>query len=168
MEEGATKWTPCITTTDAVSSNRKRIDRPVISTLEPGVTKIAQAFKNRISSYRFTSPRSLITKIREKVFNDFGEYIEEHTALKINFEAFGLYIIPEKEMSEVKSFNTANKIFEEFINEILAQASEFREKNSGWTLKQIMFLDVNINKFNPIAASSYIKLPKAIKNKKLL
>ncbi|KAJ8913307.1 hypothetical protein NQ315_010975 [Exocentrus adspersus] len=82
----------------------------------------------------------------------------------------------EKELSDVKSFNTANKvitpssdlqkIFEEFINEILAQASEFQEKNCGWTLKQIMFLDVNINKFNPIAVSSYIKLPKAIENKK--
>ncbi|KAJ8915327.1 hypothetical protein NQ315_008211 [Exocentrus adspersus] len=182
IKRGGISYNEVPTLCNAVSSNRKRIDRPVINTLEPGVSKIVCAFKNRISSYRFTSPRSLIDyndffeKIKEKVFNVIRESIKEHTALKINFEAFGLYIIPEKELSDVKSFNTANKvitpssdlqkIFEEFINEILAQASEFQEKNSGWTLKQIMFLDVNINKFNPIVASSYIKLPKAIENKK--
>ncbi|KAJ8911139.1 hypothetical protein NQ315_003315 [Exocentrus adspersus] len=46
-------------------------------------------------------------EIREKCLT---KYIKEHVSLKINFEAFGLYIIPEKEVSEVKSFNTANKV----------------------------------------------------------
>ncbi|XP_023311299.1 uncharacterized protein LOC111691962 [Anoplophora glabripennis] len=79
-------------------------------------------------------------------------------------------------MSDIKSFNTKNKVvtqstdlqkmFEEFIEEMTSQASEFQMKDSGWTLKHIMFLDVNINKFTPMSATTYIKLPRCIENRK--
>ncbi|CAH1099545.1 unnamed protein product [Psylliodes chrysocephalus] len=78
-------------------------------------------------------------------------------------------------MSDIKSMNTENKIisyssnleevYEEFKHDIMTQASEFQTKDSNWSLQEIMFLDVNINRFNNIAASSYIKLPISINNK---
>lgn len=36
----------------------------------------------------------------------------------------------------------------------------------GWALKHVSFLEVNINKYNPLFASSYIRLPKSIENKR--
>ncbi|CAH1104413.1 unnamed protein product [Psylliodes chrysocephalus] len=47
----------------------------------------------------------------------------------------------------------------------MTQASEFQTKDSNWSLQEIMFLDVNINRFNSIAASSYIELSISINNK---
>ncbi|XP_050518973.1 uncharacterized protein LOC126893074 [Diabrotica virgifera virgifera] len=65
--------------------------------------------------------------------------------------------------------NTCNKIitisteldevFDDFKEELMTQASEFQEKDSNWVLQEIMFLDVNINKYSSISASTYIRLP---------
>ena len=60
------------------------------------------------------------------------------------------------------------EVYKDFKDEIHAKASSFQERDSGWSLKRLMFLDVNINKFNPISASSYIKLPKQIVDKKAI
>ncbi|CAH1109716.1 unnamed protein product [Psylliodes chrysocephalus] len=54
------------------------------------------------------------------------------------------------------------EVYGEFKSELMTQASEFQEKDSNWSLQEIMFLDVNINRFNSVAASSYIKLPVTI------
>ncbi|KAJ8951715.1 hypothetical protein NQ318_012565 [Aromia moschata] len=115
-------------------------------------------------------------EVKQKVFDAINGYIQQHHALKINFELFGLYIIPEKELSDIKSFNTRNKIvtistdlhemYDLFEEEMVSKAAEFQERDSGWSLQQVMFLEVNINKYNPLAASSYIKLPKQIEVKK--
>lgn len=84
--------------------------------------------------------------------------------LKLIFELYGFYVIPEKELPDVKSFNSQNKvinvttnlelIFEEFVDEILAKAADFQERDSGWMLQETLFLDVNINQHNPLSASS--------------
>ncbi|KAJ8976357.1 hypothetical protein NQ317_011597 [Molorchus minor] len=156
----------------------KKINRSIVSSLGDGVVELRNAFKNRIASYRFSSPRDHIDfydfmwEVKQKVLDIIDKCMKKYHTLKINFEIFGLYEIPEKELSDIKSFNTKNKIitiatdlhqiFEEFTEEMTSQASEFQEKDSGWTLKHILFLDVNINKFTPMSASSYIKLPKAI------
>ena len=42
----------------------------------------------------------------------------------------------------------------------------FQERYSGWSLRKILHLSININKYNPLRAGSYIKLPKQIANKK--
>ncbi|CAG9831338.1 unnamed protein product [Diabrotica balteata] len=65
--------------------------------------------------------------------------------------------------------NTCNKIisisteldeaFADFKKALMTQASEFQEKDSNWVLQEIMFLNVNINKFGSISASTYIRLP---------
>lgn len=43
--------------------------------------------------------------------------------------------------------------------------SEFAEKNSGWALSRIIFLEMVINKYELAAGSSYIPLPKPISQK---
>lgn len=36
----------------------------------------------------------------------------------------------------------------------------------GWTLNKILHLELNINKYNPLRASSYVQLPKSISDRK--
>lgn len=160
---------------------RKRITRDIESSPEDGVVKLRSAFKNRIASYRFSSkknhidPSEFLIEVKQKVLNLISEYIQNHHSLKVNMELFGLYVIPEKDMRDIKSFNTENQIinisknlsqvFDDFKDVMLSKASEFQERDSGWTLQQVMFLDVNINKFSPLSGSSYIRLPLQIERK---
>ncbi|XP_061728728.1 uncharacterized protein LOC133533711 [Cydia pomonella] len=51
---------------------------------------------------------------------------------------------------------------------MLMRLSNFEKKDSGWSLQKINYLDVNINKYNPLHGSSYIKLPRDIHNKKAI
>ena len=51
-------------------------------------------------------------------------------------------------------------------NPIDTDMEEFQDLESGWTLKSILNLVVNIYKYNPMRGSSYIDLPPFIKNKK--
>ena len=44
--------------------------------------------------------------------------------------------------------------------------SELQERGSGWSLKRILHLVVNINKYNAMRVGSYIPLPKDIHDKK--
>ncbi|XP_051159144.1 uncharacterized protein LOC127280280 [Leptopilina boulardi] len=47
----------------------------------------------------------------------------------------------------------------------LKRIEEFQQKESDWKLNSIERLEVNINKYNPMRASSYINLPSAINRK---
>ena len=42
---------------------------------------------------------------------------------------------------------------------------EFETKDSGWSLQEILYLTININRLNPVRGSSYITLPLQIENK---
>lgn len=112
-----------------------------------GIEKVQHAFKNRIASFRFsvkeysTDIRKFLEEVKEKVFIVIEKYIKEFSSLKINVELFGIYIIEEKELSDMKSFNTRNRIvtlstdleemYNDFEEEIIEKASTFQERDSG-------------------------------------
>ncbi|XP_051173457.1 uncharacterized protein LOC127289520 [Leptopilina boulardi] len=48
---------------------------------------------------------------------------------------------------------------------ILRNVEEFHEKGSSWNLQSIVKLEINVNKYNPMRASSYISLPPKIRAK---
>ncbi|XP_030760313.1 uncharacterized protein LOC115885506 [Sitophilus oryzae] len=87
-------------------------------------------------------------------------------------ELFGYYYNPSTDNHDVKSFNTPFKVIcnsaetkdliEEFVTVIDNKADEFAEKDSGWILLNFVHLEININKFNPLRASSFIELPPEI------
>ena len=56
-------------------------------------------------------------------------------------------------------------ILKKMFNNILEEESNFQSKGSGWSLKSIDGLQLRINYVNPFKASSFIDLPKNIKNK---
>ena len=49
---------------------------------------------------------------------------------------------------------------------ITRDMKEFNEQGSGWNLKSILHLTVNMNKFNPMRGSSFIKTPSFIAKKR--
>ena len=81
----------------------------------------------------------------------------------------------EKKLSE-KNFNTACNVLvnstdvkeqiENFQDNLIDEISEFQNNQSGWVFHSIIFLEINIYKWNPLKGSSYIELPKCIQNKK--
>ncbi|KAJ8967216.1 hypothetical protein NQ317_001325 [Molorchus minor] len=147
-----------------------------------GVYVIRSAFKCRIVSYRAHSKEYHINytlffnELKSKIIELLEEVLNRHKIVKVNMEAFARYTLPTKEISDVKSFNTPNEIvdqsmdlssvWEKFVDLMINQTTEFQERDSGWALEQIMYLEVNVNKYSPMRGSSFINLPKFIENKK--
>jgi len=72
-----------------------------------------------------------------------------------------------------KTFNTksadifASTDLREWFDEhvrvpLLRDVEEFQDRDSGWTLLNVLNLTLHINKYNPIRASSYVSLPAKI------
>ncbi|XP_032458071.1 uncharacterized protein LOC100117886 [Nasonia vitripennis] len=105
--------------------------------------------------------------------------LEEYNAVKINSDFISEFTMQKngEETTDIKYFTSESatvymstdleKWFTDNIKEpILSQLEEFQEKDSGWTLKSIISLCINMKKYSPIKGSSYIPLPKFIENKK--
>ena len=56
-------------------------------------------------------------------------------------------------------------MYEMMIAKMLESFSEFLKNGSGWTLKKIVRLDINVGKNKPVKGSSYAPLPNALRNK---
>lgn len=50
--------------------------------------------------------------------------------------------------------------------DIKSKLEEFQEKDSGWALVSFLRIEVNINKYQPLRASSFFKLPLQLMKKK--
>lgn len=50
--------------------------------------------------------------------------------------------------------------------EVLTKAEEFADRDSGWSMTEIVNLTFNINKYSPISGGTFFELPKFIQNKK--
>nr|CAI5835616.1 unnamed protein product [Callosobruchus analis] len=142
------------------------------------------AFHNRIHT-------RVITNIKHKDPTHFLEdskaiferriqsVIKKNSAVKVNVAFCGEFVISkaDKVITEFKYFMTSNSPIYQDTNirewfdskathPIMKQLQEFQEKDSGWALKRVVNLGVNINLFNPMRGSSYIRLPPQIRNKK--
>lgn len=146
---------------------------------------IKTAFKNRIKTFKIINLNK-----DELIFDEFfkiikisirtliEEHVKLHTTVKVNIELFGLYELIKQDVidSDIKSFNTKSEIINvstdlnETMNtwfEIIKNKSEeFNEQNSGWSLLEILHVEININKFVPMRGSGILKLPKNIARKK--
>ena len=115
-------------------------------------------------------------EVSDYVFDLLGNELLRQGQIKVNFELFGLYYLPSQDLRDIKSFYTNNSvitasvnlrdIYNDFTNTLDRKASEFLERDSGWILEYFVNLEVNVNKFNPLRASSYIPLPPSISKRK--
>jgi len=143
------------------------------------------AFKNRIISYKINNEdddklnfNNFFATNRGSIRDLILNCLDEHNSVKLNFELFGVYskVTNDEYKKEIKSFNSKyqivtkgtnlNDLIDKFIETILKKADEFQERDSGWALEEILFLEVNFAKYNPLRGSTYLKLPREIANKK--
>ncbi|XP_068084002.1 uncharacterized protein [Anabrus simplex] len=151
---------------------------------DKNIEEINSAFKCRIASYRLRSSErtqsieTFFKRVQPKVLCLLQNAQAKHKAFKVNFELFGSYVKSnsEGEITDIKSFNSENKIISEsttfstvyqhLVSVIISKSEDFQERDSGWSLANVLYLEVNINKYNPLRGSSYIDLPTWIKKKK--
>lgn len=85
--------------------------------------------------------------------------------LKVNVILSGNFILPSSGENEIKTFNTKNTIIdhttnieewymENVMDVIMKDLEEFQERDSGWSLYEILHLKVNINNYEPITMYS--------------
>ena len=59
-------------------------------------------------------------------------------------------------------------LYNTMTSRIFESIQNFHNRGSGWQFDRIEHLDININPYNPLSASSYIKLPKKLADKKAM
>lgn len=158
--------------------------------LTEDVEKLCSAFRSRIVSYRVRAsgaaagpagtdagdertPADFLAATSRRVRQLIAAKQEQHINIKVNFELFAEFVLPKSDTVEIKSFATSNvtihqnydfdEIFMNAIQNITKKIDEFQERDSGWSFLRNLYLEVNINKYSPLRASSYIELPKCLK-----
>lgn len=147
---------------------------------------IDSAFGNRLLTYRinpqssqdFITPESFLEEIKQTLITLISKSLNELTTIKANFILHANFIHEVKKEYNSFDFQTWNymfcigdrieSIYETICQEIYNKIDQFQKKGSGWSLDKIKYIDININKFNPLRGSSYIDLPIDIKNKKAI
>lgn len=147
-----------------------------------GNVLLESAFQSRLKTLRLENPEGIldIRDFLESKREEFYDIIKSElltNQLKVNCFFVCIY---EKAsdagvIAEEKDFKTRNTIvlestdLEEFytaiVNKLLAESEEFESSGSGWTLSEILYLEIRINKFNPLRASMHLDLPQVIKDK---
>ncbi|XP_055856053.1 uncharacterized protein LOC129919224 [Episyrphus balteatus] len=147
------------------------------------VEVICTAFKSRIKSYRIRDCdrhidyKDFMKKQECTILGLITEVLQAQNVLKVNFEMFGLYVKDNSDetVTDTKSFNTKNEVinqstdlrksYRKFTEDITSKSEEFQERDSGWALQEVLYLEININKYNPMRGASYIELPRNIQLK---
>ena len=68
-------------------------------------------------------------------------------------------------METVVDVNEIPKIFSSMKQSLKARLDSYQKEGSGWVFNQTLGLYLNVHKYDPLKASSYIDLPPIIKNK---
>ena len=61
-----------------------------------------------------------------------------------------------------------SNFYDQMTDKIFESIQNFQNRGSGWQFDRVEHLDININPYNPLSASSYIKLPKKLAEKKAI
>ncbi|RVE46550.1 hypothetical protein evm_008785 [Chilo suppressalis] len=146
------------------------------------------AFGSRILSYRILSPQEdasiletpdlFFDSVKVTISKLIDDCLKELTFIKVNFIVYADFVQETKALENSFDFQTSKYTISigdnldpylVYLREtILTKISEFEKKDSGWSFKKIKFLEMNVNKFNPLRGSSYIDLPLDIKTKKAI
>ena len=56
-------------------------------------------------------------------------------------------------------------LYDKAVEKLKNEATDFEQKESGWKLIEVQYIEMRVNKYNPLKASSFIALPKGVQNK---
>lgn len=133
------------------------------------------AIKNKFDNLLCVKYFLLSTK--RVIIESLDKQIKNLVAIKINLILYLNFskltnknkIVTEKSFITSPSLCTRssnkNKILNDSFEYLIKITEDFQGLN-GWTLEQILRIQINVNTYNPLRASSYIKLPISIKRKK--
>ena len=71
-------------------------------------------------------------------------------------------------MEIVTESTDISELFDNMTSLIFELIQNFNNRGSGWQFDRVEHLDININPYNPLSASSYIKLPGKLAEKKAI
>lgn len=142
--------------------------------------EIETAFKSRVLTgavinVNYIEPKRFLEDAKDIVLARVRENLERHSCLKVNTVFNGEFIDANSTIA-AKSIATRNhplfalSDLEEWydknvIEKTLADLEEFQERNSGWALRRIFDITVNLNKFNPMRAGCWTEIPESIRAK---
>ncbi|KAF8791646.1 Carboxylesterase 1E like protein [Argiope bruennichi] len=86
-------------------------------------------------------------------------FTKEDSELSKNFK-IPMYIITKT--------NDLQIFYDFIVDKLIEEADEMETKGSGWAFSEVTYLELKINKYDPLNASSYIDLPKELKSKKAI
>ena len=123
---------------------------------------IQSAFKGRIRLYRLmpTVATNNLDEFKQNTrdicLSLIGDVLKEHDRLKVNFELFGLYYLQSKKLHEIKSFNCKAisifssedipSVWQRSLSTIEDKMEQFSERDSGWMLVEIVYLEITLSK----------------------
>ena len=123
------------------------------------LSRVFSTVEEMLKNNRNTKFKMILICLMEriKVKTDKGvEELEE-------FEAF----FSTRNYINLESTNI-EKLLQKCFGKILNDIEEFSSNGSGWYFKEVLRLEVNTVEYNPTKGSSYIDLPKWIKNKQAI
>ncbi|XP_074042573.1 uncharacterized protein [Leptinotarsa decemlineata] len=141
------------------------------------------AFSSRIrsgviSNLKHKDPRSFLIDSNAIFKRRIHDALKKDEFVKVNMIFCGEFEIAKgsQVLRDHKYFTTSNSpiyrdtnldewFHHNIIEPIMKDLEEFQERDSGWALKKVVNLGVNINKFTPQIGSSYIELPPQIRKK---
>ncbi|XP_065354938.1 uncharacterized protein LOC135949335 [Calliphora vicina] len=170
------------------ASNSTRETNAGQSPREGPVNMLKSAFNKRVLTLSYDNvneecllPEVFLQEACGQLKTEVDSYLKVNYALKFNLELHALYGKPdmedlEKSLLHVQTFPTKMKdifdikdfeeAFSAEIDKIIQNTEEFQTRDSGWTLVQLIKVELNLNKYQPLKGSSYIPLPRPIFLKK--
>lgn len=150
---------------------------------EPDFILVQVAFKGRLLTYQHNNLEEGIDiepcmdMIKENVIKIVINALNINKNIKINVEMECEFMKLENEdFTMIHTFQLLNVILrekdglDEYWDEqkdlFISRCDELQEKVSGWTLKNINYLRINIHKDTHLSVNLYVELPKWFKDKK--
>ena len=78
-----------------------------------------------------------------------------------------IWFFPSK-VEIVTESTDLSELYDQMSDAIFESIQNFNNRGSGWQFDRVEHLDININPYNPLSASSYIKLPGKLYEKKAI
>lgn len=147
------------------------------------ITLIESAAKCRLQTFWLQNGKSIkdfkqfFTYCRPFILDKIKDALLQNKSIKCNLiiKSFYLKVGLTSEKKEV-SFKTKNEAlflasnlesyYKSVCENLLSEESDYQGRGSGWTLLNIIGLELRINKFQPLSGCEHISLPLEIANKK--
>ncbi|KAI8129126.1 hypothetical protein CVS40_1221 [Lucilia cuprina] len=148
------------------------------------VKTVKSAFNARLLTLEYNNskieclvPETFLKEAFEQLQHKVKQFLKVNIAFKFNIVLSAVYAKQnlmdlENTAVELKYFPTDTKevfdikcyeeLFKENINSIVRQTEEFQCKGGSWSIVQLIKLELNLYRYQPLKGSSYIPLPSNI------